>query len=193
MDIRKKNRAEAPNPTPSTEFSDKHQEKDMHVDLHQNLTEEMAALSKEVESLKEKLLLCQADEENLRKRMQKELEETKKYSVADFAKVMLEPLEDLFRTIENLDTKKRSNGEDVSPFVKGIEMIKSNMIKGFEQFGIKRIFPLNEAFDHSMHQAISQIPDSSKDENTVVNVVQAGYMIKDRLLRPAMVIVTKKE
>jgi molecular chaperone GrpE len=75
----------------------------------------------------------------------------------------------------------------------GVEMSKNNMLKNFGDFDIRRINPLNEMFDHDLHQAISQVVDNSKEPGTVVNVVQAGYIIKDRLLRPAIVIVSKKE
>jgi molecular chaperone GrpE len=147
----------------------------------------------EIKKLRDLLIREKAENENLRKRFRKELEDAHKFAITNFAKAIIEQLEDLFRALDNVDQGSCASHKEFKTLFEGVEMSKNNMLKNFGDFDIRRINPLNEMFDHDLHQAISQVVDNSKEPGTVVNVVQAGYIIKDRLLRPAIVIVSKKE
>lgn len=147
----------------------------------------------EIKKLRDLLIREKAENENLRKRFRKELEDAHKFAITNFAKAIIEQLEDLFRALDNVDQGLCASHKEFKTLFEGVEMSKNNMLKNFGDFDIRRINPLNEMFDHDLHQAISQVVDNSKEPGTVVNVVQAGYIIKDRLLRPAIVIVSKKE
>jgi molecular chaperone GrpE len=147
----------------------------------------------EIQNLQDSLIREKAENENLRKRFKKELEDVHKFAITNFAKAIIEQLEDLFRALSNVDQEACAAHQEFKTLFQGVEMSKNNMIKNFEAFDIRRIYPLNEEFDHNLHQAISQVVDESKEPGTILNVVQAGYAIKDRLLRPAIVIVSKKD
>lgn len=147
----------------------------------------------EVVKLKDLFIREKADSENLRKRFKKELEDAHKFAITNFAKALIEQVEDLFRALENVDQDACSTHKELKALFEGIEMIKNNMLKSFEDFGVRRIYPLNEQFNHEYHQAISQVVDNDKEPNTIVKVVQAGYSIKERLLRSAVVVVSKRQ
>ena len=146
-----------------------------------------------IKNLKDLFIREKADNENLRKRFKKELEDTHKFAITNFAKALIEQLEDLFRALENINQEACNSNKELKTLFEGVEMTKRNMLKSFEDFGIHRVYPLNEQFNHEYHQAISQVIDNGKEPNTVVKVVQAGYSIKGRLLRSAVVIVSKRE
>ena len=136
----------------------------------------------EVVKLTDLFIREKADSENLRK-----------FAITNFAKALIEQVEDLFRALENVDQDACSTHKELKALFEGIEMIKNNMLKSFEDFGVRRIYPLNEQFNHEYHQAISQVVDNDKEPNTIVKVVQAGYSIKERLLRSAVVVVSKRQ
>lgn len=145
-----------------------------------------------IKNLKDLFIREKAENENLRKRFKKELEDAHKFAITNFAKALIEQLEDLFRALENIDKEACNSNKELKTLFEGVEMTKKNMLKNFEDFGIHRIYPLNEQFNHEYHQAISQIVDNDKEPNTIVKVVQAGYSIKSRLLRSAVVIISRK-
>ena len=146
-------------------------------------------LKKQNEELKDKLLRMQAEMENLRKRSLKELEDANKYAVTNFARDLIETLENLYRAVGAVD---KENTVDVKSIYDGIVMTKDSMVKAFESHKITRVYPLNKGFDHNVHQAVAHVPSEDKDPGTVVDVIQAGYLLKDRLLRPALVAVAKE-
>lgn len=154
--------------------------------------DEQAALQAEVARLKDQLLRAAAELENTRKRMQRDQEETAKYAITGFAR-------DLVAVIENLQRASEAVPKDAltkDPFLKtlseGVEMTQRELLNIFQRHGIKRIDPIGEKFDHNFHQAVAQIETPDKPPGTVVQVLQAGYVIHDRLLRPAMVGVAKQ-
>lgn len=154
---------------------------------------QISEYEKEVTKLKDLFVRERADNENLRKRFKKELEDAHKFAITNFAKSLIEPLEDLFRALESVDKDILASNQELKILFEGVEMTKRNMLRSFEDFGIDRIYPLNEQFNHEYHQAISQVVDNDKTPNTIVKVIQAGYSIKGRLLRSAIVVVSKKE
>ena len=139
------------------------------------------------------MLREKASSENMRKRFEKELAESKVYSVSSFARDLLEIQENLHRALETTSESMNSD-QQTKAFVEGVEMTKNLLGKVFEKYFIVRIFPeAGQMFDHKYHQAITQAVDNEKESNTILQVLQAGYIIQDRLLRPALVVVSKKE
>ena len=156
-------------------------------------SEQILKYEEEMAKLKDSFIREKAENENLRKRFKKELEDVHKFAIANFAKALIEQLEDLFRALENIDAEACSSHKELKTLFEGVEMTKRNMLKSFESFGIHRIYPLNERFNYEYHQVVSQVVDNDKGPNTIVKVIQAGYSIKDRLLRSAVVVVSKRE
>lgn len=161
-------------------------------EICQNDTDSLKNANIEIENLKEQIIREKAENENIRKRFRKELEDTHKFAISKFVKSLTEQVENLFRASENINIEE-SNDNQLNTLFEGIELIKKSLLKVFQDFEIQRIYPLNQKFDYQFHEAISQVTDNTKEANSIVNVIQAGYSIKGRLLRPAVVIVTKKE
>ena len=145
-------------------------------------------LHNKLEEVKNNLLLAHAENENLRKRMQRQIDEAHKFAISNFAKDMIGTLDDLYRAINILESQKSSH-DGFHTLFKGIELTKVNFEKNLEKYGIKRIFPKGEKFDYKFHDALSQVPSEEVREKTVIEVVQAGYSIKDKMLKHAQVIV----
>jgi molecular chaperone GrpE len=153
---------------------------------------ELESLQIEAAKLKDALLRSEADKENLRKRLARELEDMAKYAVKNFASDLLEVLENLYRAENAIDKSALEQNPQLKVFVDGVVMTRSSLIDVFSKHGIKRIYPINEKFDHQLHQAISYVDNSDHEAGTIITVVQAGYELNGRLLRPAMVIVSGK-
>jgi len=167
--------------------------KEEKEEISQDDTNSLEELNNEIENLKEQLIREKAENENIRKRFKKELEDSHKFAISNFVKNLTEQVENLFRASENIDLKACENNTELKTLFEGIEITKKNLLKVFQDYEIQRIYPLDQNFDHQFHEAVSQVVDNKREPNTVVNVIQAGYSIRDRLLKPAIVIVTKKE
>ena len=149
-------------------------------------------LREENEELKDKELRTLADMENLRRRTSKEVQDARAYGVAGFAKAMLDVGDNLKRAIEAVPDAKRQEGSDeFKALIEGVEMTQKLMIQALEANGVKQLNPMGERFDPNFHQAMFEVPDEEKPNNSVAEVVQEGYTIGDRVLRPAMVGVAK--
>lgn len=151
----------------------------------------LGALTKENAELKDQMLRAVAEAENVRRRAQKEIEDRSKYAVSGFAQDMLEVLENLHRAEGSIPKESREENPLLNTLLQGVELTKAELQRVFDKYGITRVYPLGQPFDHNVHQAVAQL-ESDEKEGTVVNVIQAGYLLKDRLLRPAMVAVAKK-
>ena len=149
-------------------------------------------LQKQIDNLKDLLIREKAENENLRKRFKKELEDTHKFAISKFVKNLTEQVENLFRASDNIDLKSCEENSELKTLFEGVEITKKNLLKVFHDFDVERIYPINQIFNHELHEAISQVEDEDKEPNTIINVVQAGYTINGRLIKPAVVIVTKK-
>lgn len=136
-------------------------------------------------------LRAKAEMENLRKRNEREIRESSQYAISEFAKDLVEVLENLYRA-KSYITDDEGVNEKFKGFIDGIDMTIKVFDNTLTKHGIKRIMPKDEIFDHRYHQAISQIQNEELEENTVVEVIQPGYLIQDRLLKPALVIVSSK-
>ena len=156
------------------------------------VTEHVGAedLTKEVEHLKDQMLRAMAEAENTRRRLNKELEETRKYAVSNFAKEML-VVADNFRRALDAVSKEGAGNDTLKQLIEGVEATERQLLASFERFGIKKIDPMGQPFDPHFHRVMMEIDSPGHPAGTVVQVIQAGYMIHDRLLREAMVAVAK--
>lgn len=142
--------------------------------------------------LKDQLIRALAETENVRKRAQRDVEESNKYAITGFARQMISVLENLQRATSSISEDMRAENEQVKNLALGVEMTLRELLGAFERFGIRRIEPMGEKFDHNLHQAVVQLEDAHAEPGTVLQVLQAGYTIHDRLLQPAMVGVAKR-
>ena len=150
------------------------------------------ALSKENADLKDRLLRLAAEMENLRKRMGREIEDTRAYAITKFARDMLTATDSLSRALIVLPAETRDTADGpLKSLIDGIELTEREMQRLLAVHGVKPIEAEGQKFDPHKHQAMFEVPDPSRPEGTVVQVVQTGYAIGDRVLRPAMVGVAK--
>ncbi|WP_455480786.1 nucleotide exchange factor GrpE [Bartonella sp. B12(2025)] len=155
------------------------------------ITDPLAALQDENKELKDQLLRLAADMENLRRRTARDVADAKAYSIANFARDMLSVSDNLSRALEAIPEGARENDAGLKTLAEGVEMTERAMIAALERHGVKKIFPEGQKFDPHFHQAMFEISDSNVPDNTVQQVVQAGYIIGERVLRPAIVGVAK--
>ena len=152
----------------------------------------VAALEAERTDLKDKLLRTLADMENLRRRTERELADIRTYAVTNFARDMLTVADNIRRGLENVPAEAREHAEGAfKGVIEGIELTERDLLKTLERHGVKRLEPEGQKFDPNMHQAMFEIPNPDVPSGTVVQVVQTGYAIGDRVLRPALVGVAK--
>jgi len=137
----------------------------------------------------EKVLLAKADVENMRRRSQKDVEKAHRFSIEKFAKDML-PVVDSLEL--GLASAQASSG-DVKAIKEGLELTHKQLLDSLEKSGVKQVNPEGETFNPEFHQAISMVPSPEHEPNTVIQVFQKGYNLNDRLLRPAMVIVSQSQ
>ena len=150
----------------------------------------VARLQAEVADLKDKLLRALAETENLRRRAEREKQEAGAYAATAFARDLLTVADTFRRALDSLSPVARED-VNVKAFIEGIELTERELMQAFEKHGIRKIEPKGEKFDHNLHQAMLEIPTDEQAPGTVVQVLQPGYVIKDRLLRAAMVGVAK--
>ena len=145
----------------------------------------------EIADLQDKLLRALADTENLRRRSQKDREDTLKYSSANFARDMLSVADNLRRAIESIPEEGDPDGQALVGFIEGISLTEKELLSTLERHGIQKVEPIGEKFDPQFHEAMFEVPTSDAAAGTVVQVVETGYVIHDRLLRPAKVGIAK--
>lgn len=149
-------------------------------------------LAAENEDLKDRALRVAAEMENLRRRTQRDVQDARAYAVTNFARDMLGVSDNLRRALDAIPAEARDSGDQgFAALIEGVEMTERAMLSALERHGVKKLAPLGERFDPNFHQAMFEIPDAEKPANTVVQVMQDGYVIGDRVLRPAMVGVSK--
>ncbi len=163
------------------------QEKD---EVNANCEEQVKQLESKITELNEKVLRVYAEAENMKRRLTKEIEDAARYSISNFAHDMIEVLENLYRAIDSIPKEEIEHDKITKSIHHGIEMTRTFMLNNLEKHGIKRLYPVDQEFDHNFHQALSQVEVEDKAPGTIIQVVQAGYIVKDRLLRPALVIVS---
>jgi molecular chaperone GrpE len=152
--------------------------------------EQVVALEAELADAKDRLLRALAETENTRRRAQREREDTQKYAITGFARDLLSPVDNLRRALDSIPEAEITDPR-VRSLLDGVAATERELLGALERHGVKRIDPKGEKFDHNFHQAIFEAPNPDKPAGTIVEVLQAGYVLHDRLLRPAMVGVAK--
>jgi molecular chaperone GrpE len=150
------------------------------------------ALSKESAEYKDKLLRTLAEMENLRRRTEREIADTRLYGISAFARDIIAVADNMQRALGALDAELREKADaGTKALLDGVELTERELLKVLEKHGVKKFDPLGEKFDPNLHQAMYEIPDPSQPAGTVAQVVQPGYMIGERVLRPALVAIAK--
>ena len=150
------------------------------------------AIVREAAELKDRLLRALAEMENLRKRTEREIADARQYGIASFARDILGVADNMQRAIASGGDELRQTGDaHVIALLDGVELTERELLKALEKHGIRKFSPQGEKFDPNLHQAMYEIPDPSVPAGSVVQVIQPGYVIGDRVLRPAMVAIAK--
>ncbi len=150
-----------------------------------------AELEAELARLNDRLLRALAEGENMRRRAERDRDEAIKYAVSEFAREMLAVADNLRRALDAIGEEQRKTDEALNTLAIGVEMTERALLAVFERFGIKRVEALGQPFDHNFHEALFEIEDKEKLAGTVVQAVESGYTIHNRLLRPAKVGIAK--
>ena len=151
------------------------------------------SVEEKLKSTQEKLLRTMAEMENQRRRFEKEKEEAFEFGGFNFARESLSLLDNIDRAIISFKNDENlKNNKDLSKIIDGIDVIKKDLISIFKRSGIESIECINKKFDPNFHQAMLEIENNTKESGIVIQEIQKGYMMKDRLLRPSLVGVTKK-
>jgi molecular chaperone GrpE len=153
--------------------------------------ERLGALETELAEAKDRMLRALAETENVRRRAQREREDALKYAVAGFAKDLLSAADNLRRALDSLP-EAEAKDERTKSLLQGVAATERELLSVFERHGLRRIDPKGERFDHNYHQAVFEVEKTDQPAGTVIEVLQPGYVLHDRLLRPAMVGVAKE-
>ena len=148
-------------------------------------------LNEEITGLKDQRLRAIAELENFRKRAEKDQSDALKYGISNFAKEIINIRDNIERAQSSISDEAKNN-EAIKSVIEGIDLIAQSVVSTFEKIGIKKIDSLNEKFDHNLHQAMMEIENEELEPGTIVQELIPGYTLHDRLLRPAMVGVSKK-
>lgn len=151
------------------------------------LNAELEAAKQTIEEQKDSVVRAAAEVENMRRRAAQDVEKAHKFALEKFANELLPVLDNLERAIEFADKEN----EDIKPVIEGVEMTAKSFIDAVAKFGVEVISPQGETFNPDFHQAMSIQPSADVEPNTVIAVMQKGYLLNGRLLRPAMVMVSK--
>jgi len=144
-----------------------------------------------VDSMRDQLLRAMAETENVRRRAKKDVHDAAQYSISNFARDLLSVADNMSRALAAVTPELKKENEALASIVDGVEMTARELDTVFERHRIKLVNPMGEPFDYNLHQAMFEDKESDLPDGTIVQVLQAGYVIGDRLLRPAMVGVAK--
>ena len=154
--------------------------------------EEKISLNAQISDLKDQLLRTMAESENIRKRTLKEVEQAKKYSHISFVRDLVSSVDNLKRALDSVPDDKNDLPEPIKNLILGLEIVEKEIVTTLERHNIKQISPLGEKFDYNFHQAMFEVPTNNSEPGVVVEVSQNGYLLYERLVRPAMVGISKK-
>jgi molecular chaperone GrpE len=150
------------------------------------------SLDRELAEMKDRLLRTLAEMENLRKRTEREVADARSYGISAFARDILGVADNMHRALQALDDDLRSKADEATKaLLEGVELTERELMNALDKHGVRRLDPLNQKFDPNRHQAMFELEDPSVPSGTVVQVMQAGYTIGERVLRPALVAVSK--
>ena len=142
--------------------------------------------------MRDRLLRTLAEMENLRKRTEREVSDARLYGISAFARDILNVADNMHRALGALDEELRAKADSaMKALLDGVELTERELMNALEKHGVKKVDPLGQKFDPNRHQAMYEVEDSSVPSGSIVQVVQAGYLIGERVLRPAMVAVSK--
>ena len=161
-------------------------------ELNEHVDDDNINLENQIKDLKDQLMRTLADSENLRKRTIKEVEHAKKYSHITFVRDLVSSVDNLQRALESVPDDKSQLPEPVKNLIIGLDIVEKEIVTTFEKHNLKQICPLGEKFDYIFHQAMFEVPTNESEPGIVVEVSQKGYLLHDRLVRPAMVGISKK-
>ncbi len=165
------------------------EELETEINATSDIQEENEA-DKEIEDLKDKLLRAVAESENIRKRYEKQLEDTRSYAIFNFAKDLITVMSNLTMALEH---KPANITVEMQNIITGVELTKNILEKAFHKHGIEKIIPnKGDKFDYNLHHVISEKETDEYESGVIIDVLQMGYKIKDRLLDPSFVCVSKK-
>jgi molecular chaperone GrpE len=153
--------------------------------------ERIAELAKALAEANDRSLRNLAEMENIRRRSERERADTLRYGASGLARDLLNVADNLRRALQAVPPEMRDGDEGVKNFVMGVEMTEKELISAFEKHGIRQLLPLGEKFNHEEHQAMFEVPNTGQPAGTIVELMQPGYKMHDRLLRAAMVGVAK--
>ncbi|MBT9372142.1 nucleotide exchange factor GrpE [Rhizobium sp. CSW-27] len=152
----------------------------------------LEALKAENMELRDRFLRLAAEMDNLRRRTERDVKDAKSYAVTAFARDMLAVSDNLRRALESIPAEAKESGDaGLTALIEGVDMTERAMLSALERHGVRKLEPEGQKFDPNFHQAMFEIPNTTVPNNTVLQVVQAGYVIGERVLRPAMVGVSK--
>jgi|TARA_B100001146_G_scaffold198003_1_gene187206 molecular chaperone GrpE len=181
-DKKKEEKVAPENKEPKSELKEKKED----IKKEENLEDKL-------KTVEEKLLRTMAEMENQRRRFEKERQEAFEFGGFNFARESLPLLDNIDRATASFKNDENlKNNKDLDKIIEGIEVVKKDLISIFKKNGIELIECMNKKFDPNFHQAMLELEDNTKESGTVVQEIQKGYMMKDRLLRPSLVGVTKK-
>ena len=167
-------------------------DEEVEKEVEEEVEEEDNDLEVKIKELKDQLMRTLADGENLRKRTLKEVEQAKKYSHISFVRDLVSSVDNLKRALDSIPEDKSNLSEPIKNLILGLEIVEKEIVTTLEKNNVKQISPLGEKFDYNFHQAMFEIPTNDCDSGLVVEVSQNGYLLYDRLVRPAMVGISKK-
>jgi len=150
---------------------------------------EIRRQAEEIARLKDQYLRAMAETENVRARARRDIEDTTKYAATKFAREMVGIVENLQRASASITAEARAGSEVLKQVGDGLDMTLQELLSVFERNGIRRISPAGQKFDHNFHQAVAQVESADVPPGNVLQVLQSGYLLHDRLLKPAMVTV----
>ena len=181
-DKKKEEKTVSENTEPKSELKEKKED----IKKEENLEDKL-------KTVEEKLIRTMAEMENQRRRFEKERQEAFEFGGFNFARESLSLLDNIDRATASFKNDENlKNNKDLDKIIEGIEVVKKDLISIFKKNGIELIECMNKKFDPNFHQAMLELEDNTKESGTVVQEIQKGYMMKDRLLRPSLVGVTKK-
>jgi molecular chaperone GrpE len=156
-----------------------------------DLAQEAAALAKENAELKDRVLRTLAEMENLRRRTEREIADSRTYAITSFARDLVGVADNIQRALDAVRDSSAALEGPAKALVDGVELTERELLKVLEKNGVKKFDPKGEKFDPNLHQAMFEVPDARVPSGSVVQVIQPGYAIGDRVLRPALVGVSK--
>lgn len=154
------------------------------------LAAENSRQEEEIANLKDQILRGAAEMENLRRRTQKDVADARAFSISSFARDMLGVSDNLRRALDHVDDAHKEQ-PGIKTLIEGVEMTERELLNNLEKNGVKKLDPKGEKFDANFHQAMFEVPNTEVPNKTVMEVVQVGFVIGERVLRPAMVGVSK--